>query len=254
MKIGIAGFGFVGQAVYGSIKSVGEACIFDLYKKMGSFEELIKASVIFCCLPTNMVDAESDKSQDFGEYKWFLDKCVESEYSGILVVKSTVLYSNLEPYAEKLNIVFNPEFLNQNTAVDDFKNQHYIVLGGRMDHVRLIADVYTSQFNLNNEVEFEYCTLKEAVEIKYMHNIYHAYKVLFWNFVQEQTENARKMFYMYSKVTGNTHEMARICADGRPGYGGCCFPKDVNAMEKENPHKLTKFMCDYNYDLRKDMP
>jgi UDP-glucose 6-dehydrogenase len=254
VKIGIAGFGFVGQAVYGSIKNIGDACIYDKYKDMGSFDELLNSDVIFCCLPTNMVEVGIDQSQDFSEYKEFLDCCVEEAYRGILVVKSTVLYSNLEPYANKLNIVFNPEFLNQNTAVDDFKNQHYIVLGGRMDHVRKVAEIYTKYFTLNSEVEFEYCSIKEAVEIKYVHNIYHAYKVLFWNYAQELTENARKMFYMYSKVTGNTHEMSRVCADGRPGYGGCCFPKDVNAMEKDNPHKLTKFMCDYNFDLREDLP
>jgi UDPglucose 6-dehydrogenase len=252
--IGIIGFGFVGQAVYGSINHTSKVRIYDKYKGIGTLNELLESKVIFCCLPTNMVDGNNDKSQDFSEYKGFLDTCVEQMYKGVLIIKSTVLYSNLEQYVEKLNIVYNPEFLNQNTAADDFKNQHCIILGGRIDHVRIVEDLYCDEFDLNNDAKFEHCSIKEAAEIKYMHNAYHAYKVLFWNYVQEQTGNSRKIFNMYSKITGNTNEMSRVCADGRPGYGGCCFPKDVNALQNDKPHKLTEFMCDYNYDLREDMP
>ena len=124
MKFGIAGFGFVGQAVYGSVKNTQNVAIFDKYKKIGSFQDLLQQPFIFCCLPTPQAE---DGSQDFSEYFSFFNDLVQNKYNGILIVKSTVLYENIEPYLEKLNIVFNPEFLNQRRAVDDFKNQRVII-------------------------------------------------------------------------------------------------------------------------------
>jgi len=250
MKIGIAGFGFVGQAVYGSL-TCEDTVIYDKYKDMNTFRDLVECTHIFCCLPTNMLD---DGKQDFDAYDDFFDTLIGYKYKGILIVKSTCLYSNIKPYEEKLNIVFNPEFLNQNSAVNDFAEQEVIVLGGRMDHCKSVTDVYYSQFNLSDEIQFEYCSIKEATELKYIHNIYHAYKVLFWNYAQQLTGNSRKMSYLYSKITGNTNEMSRICADGRPGYGGACFVKDVNAMRCVAPHKLTDYMYKYNHELREDRP
>jgi UDP-glucose 6-dehydrogenase len=48
--------------------------------------------------------------------------------------------------------------------------------------------------------------------------------------------------------------LAQIYADGTPGYGGACFPKDVKAFHGERAHELTEFMIKYNARLRKDFP
>jgi UDPglucose 6-dehydrogenase len=252
--IGIAGFGFVGQAVYGSIFGSylkDGVYIYDKYKNMGNSSDLFSGcNVIFCCLPT--VDDGSGK-QNFDEYNNFLQSALDEDFEGILVVKSTVLYENLEPWTQKLNIVMNPEFLNQNSAVEDFKNQGVIVLGGRIDHCREVEKAYFEYFELQASCEVECCTLKEAIELKYMHNIYHAYKVLFWNYVEEKTGNSRKVSDLYHKVS-DRNELSRVCADGKPGYGGACFPKDVNAMNNISPHILTSFMVKYNTILRDNQP
>lgn len=248
--IGIAGFGFVGQAVYGSIfgsKLKNEVLVYDKYKKMGNKVDLFNDSkVIYCCLPT--VDDGTGK-QNFDEYADFLQSALDAKYDGVIVIKSTVLYENVEPWINKLNIVMNPEFLNQNNAVEDFKNQEVIVLGGRIDHCRTVEDIYFEYFELKATCEVECCSLKEAIELKYMHNIYHAYKVLFWNYVEDQTGNSRKISDLYHKVC-TRNELSRVCADGKPGYGGSCFPKDVNAFNEVRPHRLTEFMKDYNFSLR----
>jgi UDP-glucose 6-dehydrogenase len=96
--------------------------------------------------------------------------------------------------------------------------------------------------------------VKEAIELKYTHNIYHAYKVLYWNYVHEVCGNQRKIFSLYSKLTGNINELGQIYADGTPGYGGACFPKDVKAFHKERQHQLTEYMIRYNARLRADFP
>lgn len=250
VKIGIAGFGFVGQALYGSIKAEarGDTVLYDPPKGLNDHEDLFSSRMIFCCLPTPMA---SDGSQDFTNYQDFFSS-VPKEWSGILVVKSTCTWENLSPFTEKFSIVFNPEFLNQNTSFQDFRDQHIIILGGRADHCREVEGVYKNYFDLRCHPIYEITTTEEAIQIKYIHNIYHAYKVLFWNYTQQITGNQRKIFNLYSKIRGTTEslEMARICSDGLPGYGGACFPKDVQAFNHEHPHVLTDFMSELNNNLR----
>ena len=244
---GIAGFGFVGQAVYGSVTNPNAFYVYDKYQGMGDIGVLFRKSMIFCCLPTVQ---NEDGTQDFTEYGRFLTDCINSDYKGVLVIKSTVLYNNIRPFLGKLNIVFNPEFLCQNDAINDFLNQKVIILGGRIDKTRKVQEVYRDNFMLKDP-DYEFCTIEEAINIKYVHNIYHAYKVLFWHYVEEKTGNARKMSDLYHKIT-DRNELSRICADGKKGYGGACFPKDVNAYNSVKPDDLTEFMRKYNLGLRGD--
>jgi len=253
MKIGIAGYGFVGQAVHSCMKDNCECVVYDPPKAFGDLEDLVSCNPIFCCLPTLTVKGE----QDFSAYQNLFDNEFSTEYGhfgGTLIVKSTVLHSQLAPYLDKFNIVVNPEFLNQNDFKNDFYEQKIIVLGGRVDQCRSAEKVYRENFMFKSDVEFEYCSIKEAIELKYTHNVYHAYKVLYWNYIHEVCGNQRKIFSLYSKITGNTNELAQIYADGTPGYGGACFPKDVKAFHSERAHELTQFMIDYNARLRNKLP
>lgn len=246
-KIGIAGFGFVGQAVFSAVSVRGDCVIYDRYKERfsGTLQDLKNADAIFCCLPTPM---QEDGTQDFSAYEWFFEQI--QGYKGLLIIKSTVLYENVAPYMAEFNIVLNPEFLCQNSAVRDFRNQRLIILGGEVDLCRKAEAVYRHKFTLLPDVEYEYCTAEQACQLKYMHNIYHAYKILFWNYVHEQTDNQRRIFDLYSRITGNTNEMARVAADGKLGYGGACFTKDVAAFDMQHQHPLTRYMRTYNKRLR----
>ena len=246
-KIGLAGFGFVGQALYAAAKCDCIDVIHDPPKRKNNFDKLLKCTHIFCCMPS---PSTKSLSQDFSIYEKFLSSLVKAKYLGIVIIKSTVLFSNVKPYLSVLNIVMNPEFLNQNTAIKDFKDQKIIILGGNVDNCMSVKDLYNQYFSFSNVPTYEFCSAEEATQIKYMHNIYHAYKVLFWNYVLETTGNHRKIFGLYSKLTGNTFEMQHVGADGKLGYGGACFPKDVQAFGFENPHELTEFMKKYNARLR----
>lgn len=267
MKIGIAGYGFVGQAVHSCVKKkmieanaiedaqIPESLqirmleIYDPPQHLGDIENLRSCDVIFCCLPTLTTEGK----QDFTPYEDFFERL--GRYIGVLVIKSTVLASNIFPYKGRFNIVMNPEFLNQGNFKEDFYNQKYIVLGGRVDHCRTVENSYREFFEFKEEVFFEYCTMLEAIELKYTHNVYHAYKVLFWNFISERCESQqRKLAELYSKITGNTFEMQNIHADGTPGYGGACFPKDVKAFHGEATHQLTNYMIKFNARLRREFP
>lgn len=245
-KIGIVGLGFVGSAVYNAIPLKSNIIVYDKYKK--GYDKNLKSikscEYIFTCLPTL---ENPDGTQCFDAYEIFFKEM--KGYNGIIIIKSTVLYSNIKKYIDKFNIVMNPEFLNQNTAYDDFKKEKVVILGGRIDHVDKVCKLYNSRIG-KSHCKYEFCTHEEAINVKYIHNNYHAYKVLFWNMVNETTHNTRKIFDLYSKITGNKNEMSQISLDGKLGYGGACFPKDVSAFLQEHSHELTQFMQDYNNKLR----
>jgi len=246
-EIGIIGFGFVGQAVYSCIhENINpNVAIYDKYKNIGSIDDVLSCKYIFCCVSTPSIKGE----QPANELKEILNTLQEKNYNGIIIIKSTVLYHHLD--FPNLNIVFNPEFLNQNSFCEDFYNQSHIILGGRLDHSKSVESIYRSSFKLNENVKFEFCSIKEAVEIKYIHNIYHAYKALFWHYVQETTDNQRKIFDLYRKIS-KPNEMAKIYADGKAGVGGACFPKDMVAFNSLKNHELTKFMIELNKKYRPD--
>jgi len=109
--------------------------------------------------------------------------------------------------------------------------------------------MYKEAFNFT--ADYHITSIQEAMDFKYIHNIYHAYNVLFWNYVQENFNNSRKHVSLYEKIYGKKPILSQIAPDGKLGYGGACFPKDIKAMDFNKPHELTKFMNQYNNRLRK---
>lgn len=252
MKIGIAGFGVVGQAVYGACcRGLKGVVIHDPPKGKDNFNQLLDCAAIFVCLPTPMLP---NGKQDFAAVRRLLNDLGVLSYGGLVIVKSTCLWENLAPWcsSNKLRIVVNPEFLNANSAVKDFEQQKALVLGGAMDDCNAVTGIYRDYFVLTEAPETHFVTQKQACEIKLMHNVYHAYRILFWNFCQEVTGNERLIAEKICAIIGSTpaREKAQICADGRPGYGGACFPKDVNACGFQTKHPLLKFIRSYNIKLR----
>lgn len=240
-RIGIVGYGIVGQAVRSAIKPDVAVEIFDPKYKRADKDAINNCNVVFICVPTPTKAGRQDTS--------ILDEVVEW-IKPLKVVKSTVLP---EWFYSHPDIVYNPEFLNQNNAIEDFLKQKTLILGGEISSVKAMATIYKERFDLQLK-KIIFCSNKEASELKYVHNLYHAYKALFWNYVQDITSNQRKIFSLYSAVTGATEsgEMARICADGKPGVGGACFPKDLVAMDTEMKHPLTSLMVCYNSFLRQE--
>ena len=243
-KIGIIGFGFVGQAIYASTKYKSEVLVYDAYKEIQDNTKLNdlkkECRAIFVCVGTPENKDGSCNTEDIYNV---LDNL--KNYNGIIIIKSTIPYSKI-PKAS--NICYNPEFLDANTAEKDFRDQTYIVLGGNRDTTEKVQDIYNDFFSLYKVKKFEHCSIKEASDFKYTRNIYGALKVLFWEFIQDTTGNSRKISEMMKNLPVN--EMNLVGLDGYRGFGGACFPKDTAAWNSEHNHKLTKFMLDYNKDLQ----
>ena len=250
--IAIIGYGFVGQAVHSVIKH-DDVMIIDPKRgtttKDNNFQGLLvpKMDMMAPRLDTIIICVGSPENSDGScDISGFLEVYKDiKHFSGLVLIKSTI---PKQAIPLEHNWVYNPEFLNANTAVNDFALQDYIVLGGDIDFIRKAKMFYRNDTILKTaEIEFE-CTTKDlASDFKYIRNIYSAYKVLFWEFVQDRTGNARKLAQMLEQMP--IGENTQVGMDGVRGFDGACLPKDLASFESIKSHELTKFMIDYNDKL-----
>jgi nucleotide sugar dehydrogenase len=241
MKIGIIGNGFVGSAImHGFVLHVDDIMIYDKDPKRSthSFEDVVNLSdVIFICVPTPMFESgECDLSivnsvaEDLSKYD-----CIQEK---VVVIKSTVVPGTTEKLAEKyreMNFVFNPEFLTERKARLDFINTSRIVLGGdKRKAIDKVEQLYRLRFPYTKVIKTDFGT---AQLIKYMANCFFATKVSFMNEMYQVCEaiggdwdSALEGFISDGRI-GNSH-IDVPGHDGDMGFGGKCFPKDINAMIK----------------------
>lgn len=127
------------------------------------------------------------------------------------------------------DVVSNPEFLREGTAVYDFMHPDRVVIGTDSERaLNLMKDVYRALYL--NETPFIETNLETAEMIKYAANAFLAVKITYINEIANLCE----------KVGANVLDVARAMGkDGRispkflhpgPGYGGSCFPKDTKAL------------------------
>lgn len=247
MKVGIIGYGFVGQSIDFLLKDDVEVQRYDVKEPYnGNKQDLLENDINFICVPT---PAAAGGAQDASIVTNWLEFFETLRYKGLVVIKSTVLYRHIKDYESKINLVFNPEFLNQNTFIEDAANQKCIMIGGEVRNQKILMDFYSYNCDFGSEVEdFKFVTLKEACDFKYTRNMYNAYKLLFWEFIQDTTGNARLMSELLKSFPQKS-EMSQVGMDGFRGFGGACLPKDVLAWDKEHKHELTRFMLEFNEKL-----
>ncbi len=237
MKIGIIGYGFVGKALEKGIKDDVEILKIDplLETKISDLEEF-SPEICFICVPTPM---NKDGSQDISILLEVVDELKKISISSLVVLKSTVLPTHIDSINKNIpNLVFNPEFLRERSANEDFINSKLIILGGREDLTSRIADFYKN-YTLCKTKDYQFTDLISASLVKYAINTFLATKVVFFNelnqiFHQSQAEdswdNFINMISIDSRV-GSSH-MQVPGLDGKFGYGGTCFPKDSKALIK----------------------
>ena len=246
-KIGVVGNGFVGGAVkFGFSPQVGcdaEVRVYDKNpdKSTHSLEETVNESdFIFLSVPT---PANEDGSINIDIIMSALDDINEvhnGKYNTILI-RSTVIPGTtwaLQTKYPNLNILFNPEFLTERSANFDFINQSRFIVGnsgaqlnqGKSEEfVDLIKDRFGDCVAVM-ETSYETAEL-----IKYMSNCFFATKVSFMNEMYQIAEKidanwdeAVSGFVADGRI-GHTH-LGVPGHDGKFGFGGSCFPKDIQAM------------------------
>lgn len=235
MKIGIIGQGFVGSAVYQKFKNFYEVKTFDLNpEKCNSTEEEIlkKCKIIFVCVPTPM---NSDGSCNISIVEQVVKNINKKTKNKVLVIKSTVIPGTtayLNKKYKNSSVCFNPEFLTERNAVEDYNNQNRIVLGGPRSATTLLKQVFSVVFPSANIIKTD---SSYAEMVKYITNTFLSVKVSFAN---EMYQLCQKLKLDYDKIIeyakydtrlGNSH-WSVPGPDGDFGFGGHCFPKDLQAI------------------------
>ena len=208
------------------------------------------SGVFFVCVPTPMYE---DGSPDTSIVENVLELIANAPYHSdsperIAVVKSTVPPGSSQRWNDLftergLHVVFNPEFLTEANAVNDMREQNRIVLGGPRPYINTVRNVFQRAFP---KVPIIKTSATTAEMIKYVTNCLLSVKVSFANEVAQICEalDSDGLNIDYDKVVeyakfdrrlGETHWSVPgpvPTHDGRyvRGFGGHCFPKDINAL------------------------
>ena len=246
-KIGVVGNGFVGGAVkFGFSPQVGcdaEVRVYDKNpaKSTHTLEETINESdFIFVSVPT---PANEDGSINID----VLDKALSdindvSNRDNCILIRSTIVPGTTRKLQQKysqLNLLFNPEFLTERAANFDFINQHRFIIGSGDSMSSAMASEEFSELLKNRFgscISILECTYETAEMIKYMNNCFFATKVSFLNEMYQIAEKSQVNWkqaidgFVADGRIGHSH-LNVPGPDGKFGFGGSCFPKDVQALK-----------------------
>jgi len=230
-KVGIIGNGFVGESQAFAFSPVAEVRVHDInpLRSAHTIEDIFECDFVFVCVPTPM---RQDGSQDIS----YIENVFNNVKRGpIYIIKSTILPGTTKKLSDtysNLDIIFSPEFLTERTAKLDMMTQSRIILGGDVKLTKRVEDLFAQRFMNRHFIHTDSTT---AELIKYMNNTFFATKVSIMNeFKRLATAldaNWNDALYGFAADgrIGDSH-LHVPGPDGRMGYGGTCFPKDVNAL------------------------
>ncbi len=241
-SIGIIGKGFVGNAVaQGFSSGSGYESNVYIYDKnpdlcQHSLEDVVsKSQFIFISVPT---PSNKDGSINLDIVTSVIEDIdnIETKNQPIILLRSTIVPGTSQKIQDDyphLKLVFNPEFLTERSAVFDFLSQSRYVLGGKIDDTNRVAELYRHRFGQSiSIIETDFQT---AELIKYVCNCFFATKVSFLNEmkiisdkVDADWETVIEGFVRDGRV-GHSHVNVPG-PDGKLGFGGSCFPKDMQAL------------------------
>lgn len=164
-------------------------------------------------------------------YKVVVNKSTVPVGTG-LMVKSTVqeaLNNRREEYS--FDVVSNPEFLREGSAVRDFTHPDRVVLGTDNERaLEVMKEVYRVLYI--NETPFVETNIETAEMIKYAANAFLAMKITFINEIANVCEKVGADVQKVAKAMGQDGRISPKFLHAGPGYGGSCFPKDTIALTK----------------------
>jgi UDPglucose 6-dehydrogenase len=238
--IGIIGQGFVGSAVREGMQNYYNVIAYDKDpNKFSNAESILdvvsKTKMTFLCVPTPM---RASGQCDLRILRLALDEISASTQTEnyIVVIKSTIppgTTDQLNTEYSNLDIVFNPEFLTEANAVEDYKNQNRIIIGGDRPSSTYVKQIFAKAFP---KVPIIKTSSTIAETIKYVTNTFLSMKVSYANEIYQickalDIDYDKVIEYArYDERLGNSH-WSVPGPDGDFGFGGHCFPKDIAALQ-----------------------
>ncbi|MBA3285310.1 MAG: UDP-glucose/GDP-mannose dehydrogenase family protein [Nitrosopumilus sp.] len=210
-------------------------------------EAIAKAQVIFLALPTPPgEDGSADLSYVLGVAEQ-LGKMIK-EYK-IIVNKSTVPVGTAEKVSKavaanskvEFDVVSNPEFLREGFAVEDFMKPDRVVIGTSSEKAKqILNDLYNPFVRQGNPIYF--MDERSSELTKYAANAFLATKITFMNEIANLCERVGANVDMVRMGIGSDSRIGKRFLFAGIGYGGSCFPKDVQALSKTS--------SEYDYDFK----
>jgi UDPglucose 6-dehydrogenase len=209
-------------------------------------EGIREAQIIFLALPT---PPGEDGSADL---KYILGVAEQlgrllKEYK-VIVDKSTVPVGTAEKVRAAIgenakvefDVVSNPEFLREGVAVDDFMKPDRVVIGASTDRARkVMGDLYSPFVRQGNPII--YMDERSAELTKYAANSFLATKITFMNEIALLCERLGADVDMVRRGIGSDERIGKRFLFPGIGYGGSCFPKDVQALVKSSEEVKYEF-------------
>ncbi len=222
ITVGIVGCGFVGGALKAWLEENNpkvKVVVSDPPKGMN--DDISCADVYFIQIH---IPTEEDGTQDLT----LLKSLIEGLPDKPIFVRTTILPGTSEALSKQTrhHVYFMPEFLSERTYLEDFRNQPMIFTA----EVELLSELFIGK-------KFMVMSSLEAEITKYAHNVFGAYKVTYWNAIYDYCQRLGVNFrnvHAGCLLSGYINDIHTNVPgpDGRFGYGGKCFPKDVNAFSE----------------------
>lgn len=231
MKVGIVGHEFVGKAVeYGFSHHNVSRQIVDP-KHNTTVADLKPCDVVFVCVPTPMSDDKKIDARILESVMKHLNE--RSDDFPLIVIKSTIT-PDLADFFSRPGVVYNPEFLREKSAADDFVTPDFHVFGGVENDLCRLEEIYKT-YSLCKPCPVYKMTAKEASYVKYAINSFLSLKVTFFNQLFDVVTNDKANFTSIINAVGADKRVGyshtRVPGfDGKQGFGGSCFPKDTSAF------------------------
>ena len=228
-------------------------------------EGVAGADAVFIAVgtPSRRGDGHADLS-----YVWEAAREIAGAMTGytVIVDKSTVpvgtgdrveaIIREARPDAE-FDVVSNPEFLREGSAIEDFMRPDRVVIGVGSERAReVMRRLYRPLFLIETPIQF---TQRQTAElIKYAANTFLATKITFINEIANLCEKIGADVQDVAKGIGLDGRIGRKFLHAGPGYGGSCFPKDTLALvrtaeDQGSPLRIVETVVDINDKRKKQM-
>ena len=234
LKLAVIGYGFVGQAVeYGFNSPYVDLSIVDPKFNLGFDTLSDDVDVAFVCVPTPMAsDGSIDSSIVVSVVESINTVCPNS----LIVVKSTVTPEIIASLYERFHnkFVYNPEFLTEKSANEDFVNPIMHIFGGDEEPAEKLEKIY-KKYSSCKPCPAYYMSAMDASFVKYGINCFLMNKVLWFNQFFDVVTAAGGNYGAIINAIGTDKRVSPSHTlvpgfDGRRGAAGPCFAKDIPAF------------------------
>ena len=245
LNVAVIGCGVIGNALIKWIEEKTNHHILRVDPAKGFNDDISSADVIFVSIH---IPTEKNYSQDLTVLEGIINNCPNVP----IYIRTTVLPGTCDRLSKQFNkdVNFMPEFLTERVAAEDFYNQAMIFT----KHEELLKQIFIGK-------KYIVMNSLEAEVTKYAHNVFGALKVTYFNGIYELCSKLKINYNNIRKgvlLSGYINEPHTQVPgpDGNFGYGGKCFPKDVNAfihcLNETEIGKLMELIPEINKKYRKD--